>query len=144
MFTNNNLKESINVTLHSVFLIITILQTLCHIAKYCSRKIIQNLNKSNSTTFIYINLLWYVLFWWHIKPCRLSNAKYIMYIWTVLFQTIQFNISTVLMSNTFIWPTDRTLSGATIRFLSVRALIGGILSLCRDAVGGFCSFNHCS
>ena len=32
---------------------------------------------------------------------------------TVLFQTIQFNISTVWMSNSSIWAIDRTLSGAT-------------------------------
>ena len=36
-----------------------------------------------------------------------------IYISTVLFQTIQFSISTVSMSNSSIWSIDRTLSGAT-------------------------------
>ena len=30
---------------------------------------------------------------WHINYCWLFNAKSILYVWTVLFQTIQFNIS---------------------------------------------------
>ena len=71
----------------------------------------------------------------------------------VLFQTILFSISTQFSS---IWPIDRTLSGATTpgqsgpgsdgnegvlcipqRLFSVlsRTLIGGVLPLCRDAIG---------
>ena len=89
---------------------------------------------------------------------------------TVLFQTIQFNISINLR---FIWPIDSTLSGVTtadqsrpgsddnkrvlripkssgitgaspIRLFSVisKTLVGGVLPLWRDAVGVFCSPNR--
>ena len=47
---------------------------------------------------------------WHINSCRLFSAKSILYISTVLFQRIQFSISTQFNS---IWPINRTLSGAT-------------------------------
>ena len=47
---------------------------------------------------------------WHINHCRLFIAKSILYIKTVLFQAVQFSISTQFGS---IWPLDRTLSGAT-------------------------------
>ena len=65
---------------------------------------------------------------WHIDHCRLFNGKSILYIGTVLFQKIQFNISPQLnvksvlfqaikfsISTQFnsIWPIDSTLSGAT-------------------------------
>ena len=76
---------------------------------------------------------------------------------TVLFQTIQFSISTQCSS---IWPIDRALSGATAlgqsrprsdgnkgvlhipqnsRLFSVisRTLVEGVLHICRDAVGVF-------
>ena len=84
---------------------------------------------------------------------------------TVLFQTIQLNISTQFRS---IWPIDRTQSGATTQSLSgpgsdgnkvvlyilqsfsipealtiklfsviSRTLVGGVLPLCRDAVSVF-------
>ena len=45
-----------------------------------------------------------------IVGCRLFNAKSIFMQKTVLFQSIQFSISTQLNS---IWPIDRTLSGVT-------------------------------
>ena len=73
----------------------------------------------------------FILVLWHINHCILFNAKSIFIhihiknsistnsiqhkytVWmskTVLFQTIQFSITTQF---SFIWPIDRTLSGAT-------------------------------
>ena len=63
-----------------------------------------------------------------ISLCRLINAKFIFIEKSVLFQKIQFRVSSVSMSKTVqfhtiqfskstqfssIWPVDRTLSGAT-------------------------------
>ena len=59
--------------------------------------------------WIQINCL-FVRVLWHINLCRLFNAKSILYKYKVLFQTIQFSISTQF---SFIWPIDRTLLGAT-------------------------------
>ena len=121
---------------------------------------------------------------WHINPFRVIQRKIkflkiqscinIVFVYkqlnvkTVLFQTIQFSISTQFSS---VWPIDRTLSGATtldqwtweqcqwrgilhspklqhywnltIRLFSVisRILIGGrgVLPLCKEAVGVFYS-----
>ena len=51
------------------------------------------------TSMDQINMLendqvWFDLVLWHIKHCKLFNAKPILYIWTVLFQTVQFKLST--------------------------------------------------
>ena len=101
---------------------------------------------------------------WYINCCRLLILNPFLYIWAVLFQTIQFSINTLLSS---ILPIDRTLSGATTLVpsqpgsddnigvldipqsssiigdspLSVisRKLFGWVLPLCRDAVGVFYS-----
>ena len=53
----------------------------------------------NAKSSLYIlniyDLIWFGLVSWHINHCRLFNAKLIfMHVKTVLFQTIQFNIST--------------------------------------------------
>ena len=74
---------------------------------------------------------------WHTNHCRLFNAKFVLSIKTVLFQTIQFSMSTVFVCthlnvktvlfqaikfsismqfkcwNSSIWPIDKTLSGTT-------------------------------
>ena len=42
------------VILHSLFLIITILQAACNMAKYCLEIIILNFNQSDSTFFIFL------------------------------------------------------------------------------------------
>ena len=47
---------------------------------------------------------------WHISHYRLFNAKASLNIKTVLFQVVQFSISTPFSS---IWSIDKTLSGAT-------------------------------
>ena len=59
--------------------------------------------------------VWLGLVLWHIKHCRLFNDKSNLWIWTVLFQTIQFSISIRFSS---IWPINRTLSSATTPGLS--------------------------
>ena len=51
----------------------------------------------------------FFVFFWHINLCRLFNAKFI-FMQIVLFQTIQFSISTHFSS---FWHIDRILSGAT-------------------------------
>ena len=56
--------------------------------------------------------VWFGLALWHINRCRLFNAKSILYILTVLFQTIWFSISTQFTS---ILPIDRTLSDLPLR-----------------------------
>ena len=53
---------------------------------------------------------WFGLVLWHINHCRLLMPNPFLYIWAVLFQAIQFNISTLFSS---IWPIERTLLGAT-------------------------------
>ena len=123
--------------------------------------------------------------WFQELLCITNNAiKHQSFVYiqlndeTVLFQTTQFIIKhifvlnlnvkyTVKMSNSSIWPIDRTLSGVTtpytwewcqrrgtlhfrklhhywsltIRLFSVisRTLVVGSVTLCRDAVGVFCS-----
>ena len=60
---------------------------------------------------LYINIkyiIWFCSFLWYINHCKLFNAKSIFIYKTNSFQTIQFSTSTH-----FIWPIDRTLSGAT-------------------------------
>ena len=57
--------------------------------------------------------VWFGLVWFYgisINVCRLFNAKSILYIQSVRFQTIQFSINTQFSS---IWLIDRTLSGPT-------------------------------
>ena len=39
-------------------------------------------------------MVWFSLVLWHINHCKLFNAKFILYIRTVLFTTIQFSINT--------------------------------------------------
>ena len=64
------------------------------------------------------------------------------FIWTVLFQTIQFSISTQFCS---IWPIDRIISGATTPGQNGPGSdgnegvhsFGRVLPLCRDGVGVF-------
>ena len=41
--------------------------------------------------------VWFGLVLWHIKHCRLCNAKSILYIETVLFNTIQFSIRRIFI-----------------------------------------------
>ena len=55
-------------------------------------------------------MVWFGLVLWHINHWRLFIPKSILNIWTILFQTIQFSIIT---QSNFIWPIDKTLSGAT-------------------------------
>ena len=55
-------------------------------------------------------LFWFGLVWWHINHYKLFKVKSLLIHWTVLFQTIQFNISTQFSSN---WPIDRILPSAT-------------------------------
>ena len=56
-------------------------------------------------------IYWFGLILWHINHYRLFNDLFnpFLYVWTVLFQTIQFSIITLFSS---IWPIDRTISGA--------------------------------
>ena len=39
-------------------------------------------------------MIWLDWVLWHINYCRLFNTRFIFYIKTVLFQTVQFSIST--------------------------------------------------
>ena len=67
------------------------------------------LANDHSTTFWFRFVSFYFVKFslvWFVCVCRLFNAKSILYIKTVLFQTIQFSIGTI-------WPIDMTLSGAT-------------------------------
>ena len=111
--------------------------------------------KLNGSKYCYVSLT--------IQSVSQSFVYTQLNVTTVLFQTIQFSISAQLSS---IWPIDRTLSGATtpgqsrpgsdgkwwgiphylkrqhywnltIRLESFRTLVGGVLRLCRDAVGVF-------
>ena len=58
-----------------------------------------------------LKVIWLVV-WvlWHINHCRLLMPNQFLYMETVLFQTIQFSISTQFSS---VWPIDRTLSSTT-------------------------------
>ena len=108
-------------------------------------------------TWTWFGWIWFVL--WHINHWRLFNAKSILYMKTVLFQTIQFSIRSLFSS---IWSTDRTLSVATTSGQSgpervlcipqsssitwtlpsdflVSYPVGWVLSLCREAVSVFYS-----
>ena len=63
-----------------------------------------------SIIFCLSNFLgWFGLLLWHVNYCRLFNAKSILYIWLVLFRTVQYSISTQFSS---IWPIDWNLSDA--------------------------------
>ena len=68
--------------------------------------------------------IWYINWWFGLFGFMAHQASWVIqcqihfYTYKLLFQTIQFSISTVWMSNNSIWPMDRTLSGATILGLS--------------------------
>ena len=95
----------------------------------------------------------------HINHCRLFHAKSIFIhinssisnhlVWhksrTVLFQTIQFSKSTVWMSNSFIPPIDRTLSGATTPGQSEPGSDGnqGVLCFPQSSTINRASSSHC-
>ena len=57
---------------------------------------------SQSLSFFVCLFVWVL---WHINLCRLFNAKSILFKWTVLFQTIQFSLSTVSMAKTVLFQT---------------------------------------
>ena len=79
-----------------------------------------------------------------------------LYLLTVIFQTIQFSISSVLMPNSFIWFINMTLMAMKGYFafsnitgaspsdylVSYLGLSSGVLPLCRDEVGVFCSLSR--
>ena len=60
--------------------------------------------------FDFQNWICFGLVFWHINHCWLFNSKSLFYIYTVLFKTTQFSISTQFNS---IRPINRTLSDAT-------------------------------